>query len=127
MVEKFYLPDTNVLIYALAGEKPYASWLKKWIVEKRLVLSSIVVAEFLSGATTEEELAFRRLLENFKVLPVDSLVAQQAASYRKIFFKKKKKVWLSDCLIAATCKLYGATLVTFNKADYPMPDIEVLS
>lgn len=127
MVAKFYLPDTNVLIYALAAKKPYSTWLKNWIENESLVLSSIVVAEFLSGATESEEILFRDILENFKVLPVDSIVAQTAANYKKIFSKKKKKVWLSDCLIAATCQVYGAVLATFDKKDFPMKDIEIIT
>jgi predicted nucleic acid-binding protein len=49
MAIKRFLPDTNVLIYGLMGEKPYASLLKKWIKQKTLSLSSIVVAEFWLG------------------------------------------------------------------------------
>ncbi|KKR86192.1 MAG: PilT-like protein [Candidatus Woesebacteria bacterium GW2011_GWB1_41_10] len=127
MVDKYFLPDTNILIYALSDRQPYSSWFAKVIKEKKLVLSSLVVAEFLSGATKEEEISFRLLLENFDVLPVDSVVAQVAAQYRKKFLQKKKKVWMFDCLIAATCKVFGATLATFDKKDYPMGDIKVIS
>ena len=126
MVTKLFLPDTNVLIYALAGKAPYSSLLRKWIEGKLLTLSAIVVAEFLSGATKEEEIAFRNILENFEVLPVDSIVAQVGATYRKEFNSKEKKVWLSDCLVAATCKVFGVTLATFDKKDYPMKDIEII-
>lgn len=125
MVGTTYLPDTNVLIFALAGKKPYSEWLRSWIKERKLILSAIVVAEFLSGARDEEEIVFRDLLENFKVLPVDSIVAQVAASYRKKFKKKAKRVWLSDCLIAATCSVFGVTLVTFDSRDYPMEDVNI--
>ena len=127
MVNKLFLPDTNVLIYALAGKYPYSSWLKKWIEEKSLTLSSIVVAEFLSGATYDEEIAFRNLLENFEVLPVDSIVAQVGAAYRKEYIRKKKKIWLSDCLVASTCKVFGVILATFDRKDYPMKDIEIIT
>lgn len=113
------------MIFALAGKKPYSDWLSGWIKEKRLVLSAIVVAEFLSGARREEEIVFRNLLENFKVLPVDSIVAQVGASFRKEFTRKKKRVWLSDCLIAATCRVFGAILVTFDKKDYPFDEIDI--
>lgn len=127
MVTKFYLPDTNVLIYALSGRRPYSDWLTAWIKGNKLVLSAIVVAEFLSGAAKDEEIAFRILLENFEVLPVDSVVAQIGAEYRKKFKEKEKKIWLSDCLIAATCKVFGAVLVTFDKKDYPMEDVEIVT
>jgi len=34
---------------------------------------------------------------------------------------------LFDCLIAATCKIYDAVLVTSDSKDYPMKDIEVVT
>jgi len=62
-------------------------------------------------------------LDKFGSLPVDTATARLAADYRKKFLKKGRKLPLADCLIAATCKLYKATLVTFNTTDYPMKDI----
>jgi len=120
---KLFLVDTNVLIYALAGKQPWANLIQKWIKQKQLALSVIVVAEFLSGATDEEAKIFEALLDKFGSLPVDTATARLAADYRKKFLKKNRKLPLPDCLIAATCKLYKATLVTFNAADYPMKDI----
>jgi len=84
---RLFLPDTNILIYGLAGEKPHGECLKTWIKEKTLALS---------------------------------------ASYRKKFLGKNYTLRLPDCLIAATAKLYGATLVTFDLKDFPMKDIKKL-
>ncbi|MBL7078320.1 type II toxin-antitoxin system VapC family toxin [Candidatus Shapirobacteria bacterium] len=124
---KLYLIDTNVLIYALAGKNPWAKWVERWIGAKQLVLSSIVVAEFLTSATDSEAKIFEALLDRFGSLPVDTTVARLAADYRKRFQKKGRKLKLPDCLIAATAKLYRATLVTFNSKDYPMKDIKIFS
>ncbi|MBI3443757.1 type II toxin-antitoxin system VapC family toxin [Candidatus Woesebacteria bacterium] len=121
-----YLPDTNIFIFALTSQQPFLAWLERWVTDKALVLSSMVVAEFLSGAELQEEITFRELLATFPVLPIDRQVAELAAEYRKGFLSKHKKVWLSDCFIAATCKLNKATLVTFNTKDFPMTDIEVV-
>jgi len=120
-----YLPDTNILIYALSGKEPYQTSANAWIEDHQLVLSSIVIAEYLSNTTRSEELSFHKLMKTCRVLPVDADVAIQAAAYRKQFTRKQKKVWLIDCLIAATCKVYGATLVTYDKKDYPMKDIKI--
>jgi len=120
---KLYLTDTNVLIYALAGKSPWAALLKTWIKKKQLALSSIVVAEFLSGATSAEAETFEALLDKFGSLPIDTATARVAANYRKQFSPKGYKLKLPDCLIAATCKIYKAKLVTFNPSDYPMKDI----
>jgi predicted nucleic acid-binding protein len=120
-----FLFDTNTLIHGLAGVDPYASLLESHIKDKSLSLSVITVSEFLSGVTGREELVFKSLLQKVNVLPVDVIVAETAANYRKEFNKKTKKVWLFDCLIAATAKVYGAILVTSDKHDYPMKDIQI--
>lgn len=125
MVNEILLPDTNILIYAFSGLQPYANWLKIAIDERKLVLSAIVIAEFLSGATKKDEVSLKLLMGRFDILPVDGVVAQVAAEYKKKYSGKTKKVWLSDCLIAATCKVFGTTLVTFDVKDYPMNDIKV--
>ncbi|OGK21973.1 hypothetical protein A3C23_00370 [Candidatus Roizmanbacteria bacterium RIFCSPHIGHO2_02_FULL_37_13b] len=127
MALNFALPDTNVLILGLAKKEPSASFLRTLIENNTLVLSSIVVAEFLVGVTDEEEKIFQLLLQRFKVLPVDSAVSQIAAYYRKKYLGMGRKLALPDCLIAATCKVYQATLVTLNKRDYPMNDIQIIN
>lgn len=120
------LPDTNVLIYALSGKEPYASFLREAIKQKKLVFSAIVIAEFLSGATDEEEKILLGLTQKLPVLSIDLTVAQIAAFYRKKYLHLKKKLVLPDCLIAATCKVYKAILVTLNKKDYPIKEIEIV-
>ena len=120
-----FIPDTNVLIHAFLGMEPYASWLVENIKSKKILLSTIVLAEFLSGANEEEEIAIIKLSNIVEVLPIDRKIAQIGGKYRKKYSKKTKKVWLIDCLIAATCKVYGATLVTYDKKDYPMKDIKI--
>ncbi len=119
-----FLPDTNVLIYGLVNKSPYANHLKQWIEQKTLVLSVIVVAEFLTRATIEEEKMFEALLDQFGALSVDTTIARIAADYRKYFLQKGYKLKLPDCLIAATAKFSNATLVSFDLKDFPMKDIK---
>lgn len=121
---KLFLPDTNVLIYGLADQNPYNQNLTEWIKEKNLALSVIVVAEFLTRATSDEEKLFNALLDKFGSLPIDTSIARIAADYRKSFLQKGYRLKLPDCLIAATSKFYNATLVTFNLKDFPMTDIK---
>lgn len=121
---ELYLPDTNILIYGLANKSPYAQHLKEWIEQKSLALSAIVVAEFLSVVTKEEEKMFAALLDKFGSLPVDTAIARIAAFYRKEYQKKGYKLRLPDCLVAATAKFYDATLVSFDIKDFPMQDIK---
>lgn len=121
-----FLPDTNILIYALKGIEPYAGWVADKIKGNTLVLSSLVIAEYLSGASKYEVGTITLLVSKTTVLPVDLKVAEIGAAYKKSFSRKTKKVWLSDCLIAATCKVFGAMLVTSDKKDYPMGNISIV-
>jgi predicted nucleic acid-binding protein len=126
MEMKLYLPDTNILIYSLAGKKPYKEYFEEWVMQKTLALSSIVVAELLSGASEKEEGVFSAVLDKFGSLPIDTAVVRIAASYRKKYLRKNYHLRLPNCLIAATAKLYGATFVTSDLKDFPMKDIQKL-
>lgn len=123
---KLILPDTNILVLAVGGEEPCASFLKKQIEEKKLIFSVVVVAEFLSKATPEEERIVSELFSKFEVLPVDLAVAQLTAYYRKVYAQKGYRLKLADCLIAATARIYNLQLATLDKSGYPMKDIELL-
>lgn len=122
-----YIPDTNILVYALGKKAPYSDWLNERISKNELAISVISVAEFLSGSNDLDGFTFKQFVQNFDVLSIDSVVAQIAGGYRKTYLEKTKKVWLTDCLIAATCKVSGATLATNNKSDFPMKDIQIFS
>lgn len=115
-----YLPDTNIFIYALGGKQPYAQFLRTCITSERLGISVIVMAEFLSGGRKKEADAFERLVSYFEPLSVTAQVARIGANYRK---KYKKDIKLPDALIAASCKVHEAILVSNNLQDFPMDDI----
>ena len=121
---QLFLPDTNIFIYAYHGEEPAAAHIKKWITAKQIIISSIVAAEFLSGGEDIERAKFSALLDRLGTVPVDTAVARGASDYKREFRAKKPGLRLPDALIAATCKLYGATLVTINSTDFPMKDIK---
>lgn len=122
-----YLPDTNILIYTFHGEEPAATHVKTWITSKQIIISSVVAAEFLSGGEDIERDKFLALLDRLGTIPVDTAVARIASDYKRQFFRKKPGLRLPDALIAATCRLYGAMLVTNNPNDFPMDDIKKLS
>lgn len=122
-----FLPDTNILVYALKGIEPYATWFSDQINKNQIVISAVVIAEYLSGANKKEEEVIAYLTSQIDVLPVDLEVSMAGAKYKRDNLKKTKKVWLSDCLIAGTCKVYNAILVTEDKKDFPMKDIRILS
>ena len=124
---RLFLPDTNILIYVIKGEAPYAAKVLHWIEKKEILISAIIAVEFLSGGSEIERDKFQALIDKFGTVPVDTAVARIAAEYKIKLARRRPKLRLPDALIAATCKLYGATLVTEDKNDYPMKDIAKLN
>lgn len=120
-----YLIDTNVLIYAHKNIKKYANFLKKEFSKDNLAISTITVSEYIAGATKKEKLAFLEFIKHIETIEVDLLTSIAAGEYRKNLSSKSKKVYLLDCIIAATCKVHNLTLVTKNAKDYPMKDIRL--
>ncbi len=122
-----YLLDTNVLLEAFWGTEPSASKIKAWIENGEIAISAVTVAEVVSKASTDEKEKLDLLISKFGVLPIDQVVGEIAGQYRQDFARKKKRVYLLDCFIAATAKLFNLKLITRNLKDYPMTDIEILS
>lgn len=121
-----YLPDTNVFILGLKGNKKEARFLAKAISKNKLFISVTVAAEFLAKAEGEGRVSFLTLMEKFPILGIDRAVAEVAAEYRKSSLKTKRVLML-DCFLAAQAKLNHLILVTNNKSDFPMKDIKVIA
>lgn len=121
-----FLPDSNVLINFFNGVEPDCSFLKELLSEGFIHVSVVSIAEVLSKATADEKEDLKRLCDLGRVEIIDETIAAIAGGYRQNFRRKTKKVYLLDCLLAATCKQAGATLVTNNTADYPMRDIKII-
>jgi len=121
-----YIVDTNVLVYAFEGIEPYASFVKGEVSNKGIAISVITVSEFIVGLDDDLTALFEEFINSVDIFDVNTHIARVAGDYRRNS-KKTKKVYLLDCLIAATAKNHNLTLVTKNKKDYPMKDIKVMS
>ncbi len=121
-----YLVDTNVLILAIDNKEPAHSFLQKIILKGQLYLSVIAIAEFLARSSDDEDAELEKLLATFPIIEIDLQVSRLAAGYRKKFLKIRR-VQLLDYFLAAQAKLNNLTLVTNNKADFPMKDIKIIS
>jgi predicted nucleic acid-binding protein len=115
---KAILLDTDVLVDFFRGT-PKAVALVTLHAE-RIILSSIVVAELFAGVKGETE---QTVLENFvalfRVVPVDTGVAQAGGLYKRDY-GKSHGVGLADAIVAATAEAEEAELKTLNIRHYPM-------
>lgn len=123
-----YLPDSNIFIRGVnRGARVETKFLQRNVLDKKIAISVIVVAEFLVKAEEEEIEVFNKLLKQFSSISIDEEIARVAGEYRKQFLRKINQRFLLDCFLAAQAKLNNFTLVTNNLSDFPMKDISIIS
>lgn len=119
------LPDTNIIIAYFKGIEPAFSLLEHAIETRTIGFSVISSAEFLIRATEKETALFNQVIEKAGVISIDLTIMEKAVDYRKAALTKTKRILLLDCFIAATAKLHNATLLTYDKRDYPFTGVTV--
>lgn len=119
------VPDTNIFIAYFEKKEPAFPLLESFISKKQVIFSVTSVAEFLVKARPVEKDIIDDYLKEFGSVPIDEEIMYQAVIYRKATLTKTKRVLLLDCFIAATAKIHKATLLTFDRGDYPFSDISV--
>jgi predicted nucleic acid-binding protein len=118
-----YLADTNVYIRA-ANDDAFRARLEAFVRARGpLLVSSIVVAEYLIGVAdpSNQGLAARALASGAEVLAPTAAnwIAAGAALGKMggVSVTKGRSFW-NDALLAAQCAELGATLITQNGADF---------
>jgi predicted nucleic acid-binding protein len=87
--------------------------------------TAINVEEIVRGLSLSETKSVVELFTGLIVLPIAKAAGWQAGEWRREFAAKGVTLWQADCLIAATALSHGATLVTGNPKDFPMPGLAV--
>jgi hypothetical protein len=110
-----YLLDTNIWIYALAGDALVRRFLESatltgWVGYS--VISRIEVFSYPS-MTGEAERAALEVLGQYHEVQLDGEVVQ-----RTIDLRKAARIKTPDAIIAASALINGATLVTRNVDDF---------
>jgi len=112
------LPDTSALIDSLTGPQRLLPELRAALQRgERLVLSTLVLYEWLRGPRLAEELAFQEaLLPIAAALPFGADEARLAAVlYRAVGRPRRRE---ADLAIAACAVVWGAELWTTNPRDF---------
>ena len=107
-----YILDSNIIIYAIQPDK---ALLRKRIGVPDLYLSTITKLEVLGYHRIQEEelLLLRRLIDNYRILPVSESIIEQAIDLRQ-----QKSMSVGDALIAATALTHHLVLLTHNTRDF---------
>lgn len=118
------LLDTNALIYYLQGDKYCATVIDRLRrKEKDIGISTITETEIFSFPELSgvEMLKISVWIENIQIIPVDSVIAREAARVRR-----KYRLLTPDAIIAATAIVYGVPVVSRDKGLNKVTDIEII-
>lgn len=111
-----WLIDTNIVIYYANDKIPSRSVKKvEEIIQQSFIISTITQIEVLGWykITVAEKRRLTHFLNQATVLYVDKKIEQAAVA-----LKQMQKMDTPDAIIAATCLVYGYTLVTRNQRDF---------
>jgi predicted nucleic acid-binding protein len=118
------LLDSDVVIKILKKKEETLTKLKS-ILDEKLAISVITVAEIYAGVRKNEIATVEKLFSYFEIVNIDKEIAKIAGEYANKYKKAYNGISLENYLIAATVKAKGYILWSYNKKYYPMKDIEL--
>jgi len=106
------LLDSNIVIYAA---QPEHAFLRQFIAEHSPSVSAVTYVEVLGfhRLTPNDRTYLEAFFAASDVLPLTQNILDEAVRLRQM-----RRMSLGDSLIAATCLVYGLTLVTRNIGDF---------
>jgi len=120
------LLDTSVLIDTLCLRRGRKELLAELVRQgHRLITTSINVAEVYSGMRPEEEQRTIIFLESLECFSLDAGSGEHAGRLKSLWAKKGKTIALPDVIVAAIAIEQACTLVTDNRKDFPMPELNL--
>ncbi|MCL5105332.1 MAG: type II toxin-antitoxin system VapC family toxin [Armatimonadetes bacterium] len=124
-----YLLDTNACIDVLAGNQKVDEHLAR-LDRVRVYTSAVVIGELVYGAVRSrqpivEMAKIRQLMQDARVLHVDSSAAFQYGLIKAALAAQGRLLEDNDLFIAATALAKGLTLVTHDKAFARIPDLAI--
>jgi tRNA(fMet)-specific endonuclease VapC len=121
-----YLLDTNVLVLAIRGRERGLGLLRELAGSgAKMGCSVITVGEIYAGMRQHEATRTAELLEQLDVYPVTLEIAKHAGTVKNEWRIKGYTLTLADTLIAATAIRHRMVLVTDNRKDFPMAELEI--
>ncbi len=122
-----FLLDTTVIVDALNGKRGRKEFLAGLLDQRNLLACcSINVTEVYAGLRSHEAKATEALLRSLKFYEVTWEIARLAGELKSAWAKKGSTLFLPDVTIAAVAIAHGLTLVTDNRKDFPMRELQFL-
>ena len=121
------LLDTTVLIDAGRRHEPAYSWLQGALRGPDVVgVCAVNITEFFAGLRPNERDRWGAVVDQLTYWRMTPEIAKLAGIFQYDFARRGQRVHIGDALVAATAVTVGATIVTDNVNDFPMPEVTIL-
>lgn len=121
-----YLLDTDIIIDVLNDKRDRPNLLQGLVAAGHLLACcSISITEVYAGLRSGEEQKTSNFLQSLKYYSIDFAVARLAGTLKREYGKKGKSLNLADTTIAAVAIQNGLPLITGNRKDFPMRELQL--
>jgi predicted nucleic acid-binding protein len=118
------LLDTTVLLDALRARQNRRSLLVELVAGGHvLATAAINIGEVYAGMRRGEESRTEAFLSSLDCYPLTGAIARRAGSLKSAWAQKGRTLSLADMMVAATALEHGLALMTDNRKDFPLPEL----
>jgi predicted nucleic acid-binding protein len=118
------LLDTTVLLDVLRARRNRRSLLAELVAGGHLLATAAInVGEVYAGMRVGEEKRTEAFLSSLDCYPITAAIARRAGSLKSAWAQKGKTLSLADMIVAATALEHGLALMTDNRKDFPLPEL----
>ena len=119
------LLDTTVLIDALRARQNRRALLADLVTSGHILATAAInIGEVYAGMRPGEEPGTEAFLSSLQCYPMSGAVARRAGSLKAAYARQGQTLSLADMMVAATALEHGLTLMTDNRRDFPMPELQ---
>jgi predicted nucleic acid-binding protein len=119
------LLDTSVLIDVLRSRQGRRELLAELARSGHsLATTALNVAEVFAGMRPEEQKQTEALLDVLDCYALTRTAGQLAGTLKNKWARRGRTLTLADAIVAAVALEQGCTLMTDNRKDFPMPELQ---
>lgn len=124
MTQMTVLLDTTVLIDVLRNKRNRRALLAELVESGHtLATAAINIGEVYSGMRPEEQAQTDVFLNSLECYPLTAATARRAGSLKFEWAQKGQTLTLADMIVAATSLEHNLTLMTDNRKDFPLSNL----
>jgi predicted nucleic acid-binding protein len=120
------LLDTSILIDVLRLGNQRSAWLAELVRGGHtLSTTTLNIAELYAGMRPSEEARTEALLSGMELYELNGASARLAGRLKNTWARKGRTLALADMIVAAIAIERGCALLTDNRKDFPMPEVQL--